>query len=51
MGMTSFDLAFTELWCILLLYFVLLAVGAIWYVSPGRFNPTDKDNNKRHSQS
>lgn len=49
--MTSFNLAFTELWCILFLYFVLLFVGAIWYVSPGRFKPNDKENKELHPKS
>ena len=49
--MTSFNLAFAELWFILFLYFILLFVGAIWYVSPGRFEPTGKEENERHSES
>lgn len=49
--MTSFTLAFTELWCILFLYFVLLFVGALWYVSHGRFKPGDNDKNEFHTKS
>lgn len=48
--MTSFNLAFTELWCILFLYFVLLFVGAIWYVSPGRFKANDNEKNELQSK-
>lgn len=49
--MTTFDLAFTELWCILFLYFVLLFVGAIWYVSHGPFKSGDKDKRELHTKS
>lgn len=49
--MTFFNLAFTELWCILLLYFVLLFVGAIWYVSHGPFKSGDKDKRDLHTKS
>ena len=46
--MASFSFAFAELWCILLLYFVLLYVGAIWYLWHGPFKPGDNDKNERH---
>ncbi len=44
--MTSFTLAFTELWRILFLYFILLFAGAIWYVSHGPLKPGDNDKNE-----
>lgn len=49
--MTFLNLAYGELWFMLLLYFLALFVGALWYVSPGRFGSTDEEDTQRHSKT